>query len=213
MARKHGPSMTRRPRAGRPASAPTAAAAAAAASARRKSDASASLLRSLAIGVTERRAWRQQQPAPALGAAIEAWQAVASDTAPRVGGKRLPSTEALRRLPTSEKANAVLAGAEAAEDALPWIHSVLKDVKNRKHAEAMAKEENRRTNLSKVQVVAKTGGSLAAQLTRRRKQRLERKQLEEAEAERKANELRRERQEAAKRRRAEEQRRNRGVFF
>jgi len=165
------------------------------------------------VGAADRRAWRQQQPAPALGAAIEAWQAVASDTAPRIGGKRLPSTEALRRLPTSEKANSVLAGAEAAEDALPWIHSVLQDVRNRKHAEAIAKEERKRANLSKVKVVAKTSGSLAAQLTRRRKQRLQRQQLQEAEAERKANELRRERQEAAKRRRAEEQRRNRGVFF
>ena len=205
----------RRPRAARPASAPTAAAAATAAAAttaRRKSDASGALLRSVGAA-SERRAWRQQQPAPALGAAIEAWQAVASDTAPRVGGKRLPSTEALRRLPTSEKANSVLAGAEAAEDALPWIHSVLQDVRNRKHAEAVAKEEQTRANLSKVKVVAKTSGSLAAQLTRRRKQRLQRQQLEEAEAERKANELRRERQEAAKRRRAEEQRRNRGVFF
>ena len=205
----------RRPRAARPASAPTAAAAATAAAAttaRRKSDASGALLRSVGAA-SERRAWRQQQPAPALGAAIEAWQAVASDTAPRVGGKRLPSTEALRRLPTSEKANSVLAGAEAAEDALPWIHSVLQDVRNRKHAEAVAKEEQTRANLSKVKVVAKTSGSLAAQLTRRRKQRLQRQQLQEAEAERKANELRRERQEAAKRRRAEEQRRNRGVFF
>jgi hypothetical protein len=125
---------------------------------------------------------------------------------------RQPTAQGLQKLPTNDKALAVLAGEITAEVALPWIHALATSVREDKAAADAAREQRQLELKRKVRAAAMGSGAFVTDLERRRAAAAAAEEQEKLAAERKARRLRREQKLAARNKEEKRRLRLRGIY-